>query len=249
MKWRKNKLFKTAVLFLVIIFSWQCSSITTGGLVSSEEKIDQQIIRGYQYGIEKIKEPSSQDPTLEYKVVKFPVNRGQVINTYEKVKIKHSKPMLWCFLLGAGIGFSVSIGKDYEPEGFSKAFKVTLQTLGFGLYGLIIGRFLKGKAFYAFGGETVTVPDERIIHKHVFFEPNKIYSTPVPNFPVKVTWRSEGKQGAFEIATDDQGIIRIHVTDDLKMSAAALKGGVDLTIGYLENQKQRTYRDRLEIHE
>lgn len=252
MKWRKNKLFKIAVLVSVIIFSWQCSSISTGSLITSEEKINEQIINGYQLGIEKIKQPSSQAPALEYKLeyklVKFPMNQAQVINTYERVKTKHSKPMLWGLLLGGGIGFFYGLALPSDSEGLlGRNGKVIVGTLGLGLYGLIAGRLIKGKAFNAFGGEKVIDTDNPIIRKEVFFEANKSFSTPVPNFPVNITWSSLGKQGTYETTTDENGVISVHASADLKLSDTELKAGVEFTLSYLDNKEKRTYHDWLEI--
>ena len=250
MKWRKNKLFKIAVLGLIILFSWQCSSIATGSLITSEEKINEQIVNGYQLGIEKINRPSSQQPTLEYKVVKFPMNQARVINTYERVKTKHSKPMLWGFLIGGGVGFFYGLAQPSDSEGLlGKNGKVIVGTLGIGLYGLILGRLIRGKAFNAFGGERVIDSDNPIIRKEVFFAANKSLSTPVPNFPVNITWSSQGKQGAVETTTDENGVIKVHAIDDLKMSDAELKAGTALTIAYIDNREKRTYHDWLEIKE
>ena len=135
MNLRKRLYFKPLCLLVAALFTAQCVSIERK-LIATEEKVIENGNQAYVYELEKVKTPSAQDPTIEYKIVKFPANRIQSINVYKKVK----KANLWnCILgglvvgavIGAAIG-SLSGGNDHDVQ-FRNAF-----------YGFFIGAFTGG---------------------------------------------------------------------------------------------------------
>ncbi|HLP47066.1 MAG TPA: hypothetical protein VK469_14030, partial [Candidatus Kapabacteria bacterium] len=65
-------------------------------------------------------------------------------------------------------------------------------------------------------------------------------STPIPvqDFPLEFKWGSPGKSNSFKTQTNEQGIVRINLVDDLKMTKFPLDHALILYIYYLNPESQ-----------
>ncbi|HLP58422.1 MAG TPA: hypothetical protein VK186_06315 [Candidatus Deferrimicrobium sp.] len=219
MNLRKSIYFKPLCLLVAALFTCQCISFERK-LISTEEKVIENGSQGYVYELEKIKKTSAQDPMAEYRIVKFPANRVELINTYQKI----IKTNLFFFILGGCIIGFFSAKDDYEMNG---AFNGLLIGLTVGVTGKIIWNKKSGII-----GE-IKKPTRSYLQK----KPN---STPIPaqNLPLEFKWRTLGKLIIFKTQTDEQGIVRVNLIEDLKMTKFPLDHPLILYIYYLNPESQ-----------
>jgi len=217
---------------VAVLFTGQCMSIKRE-VISTEEKVIEDESREFIYELEKIKAPSAQDPTIEYKIVKFPANRIQSINVYKKIK----KANLWgCFLgglvagafIGAAIG-CLSGGNDDEVQFMNAFYGFFIGALTGGISGPRIGKKIEKKH----DPGQFKIPVGSYLKK-------KPDSTPMPiqDFPLEFKWRIRGKTNSFKTQTDEQGIVRINLIDNLKMAKFPLDHPLTLSIFYLNPESQ-----------
>jgi len=222
MNLRKSIYFKPLCLLVTALFTTQCITYERK-LISTEEKVIENGSQAYVYELEKIKTPSAQDPTIEYRIVKFPANRVESISTYKKVD--RSLPIA----LGtvAGAVFGGIIVTDLNHPDINKALpNFVLGTL----IGALIGSSIKGRK-----GE-IKEPTRRYLTK-------KSDSTPIPvlNLPLEFSWWS-GKSNTFKTQTNEQGILRINLIEDLKMTKFLPDRPLILFIHYFNQELQKNER-------
>jgi len=239
MNLRKSIYFKPLCLLVAALFTGQCISFEKK-LVSTEEKVIENGSQAYVYELEKIKTPSTQDPTIEYRIVKFPANRVESINTYKLRKNNRFLPILLGVLAGAGIGILIGKSQIKDPcQDFGKPILGFL--LGAPIGGIVFagtGLGLKEKS----GIREIKVPTSSHFQK----KPN---STPIPaqNLPLEFKWGTRGKSNAFKTQTDERGIVRINLIDDLKIAKFPPDHPLILYIYYFnpESQLKEILRDSL----
>ncbi|HLP58293.1 MAG TPA: hypothetical protein VK186_05660 [Candidatus Deferrimicrobium sp.] len=239
MNLRKSTYFKPLCLLVAALFTAQCVS-TERKLISTEEKVIENGIQAYVYELEKVKTPSAQDPTIEYKIVKFPANRAESISTYKLRKVNG----ILCILLGcaAGAYYGSEIGYNSSIHSCDQMGPVFLGILIGSVTGTIVG---------ALAGKTIGIKTDKGIIK----VPTKTYlkkktdamPIPVPNIPLEFKWGTGVKSNSFKTQTDEQGMVRINLLDDLKMAKFPLDHHLILYIYYLnpESQKKGIFKDSL----
>jgi len=83
---RKKLFLKVISLLISIIFYTQCTSFEIGRLISVEEKINKSKVLGYKYGLNRVKEPLINFPTIIYRLNKYPIYEIQDVERYERIK-------------------------------------------------------------------------------------------------------------------------------------------------------------------
>jgi hypothetical protein len=231
MNLRKSTYFKPLCLLVAALFTGQCMSIKRE-LISTEEKVIENESQGYVYEFERIKTPSNEDPAVEYRIVKFPANRVESISTYKK--IDRSWPIT-LGIVGAVFGGLIAIDLKH-PDLYKLLPNFFLGTLIGGLIGGSVGSSIKGKI------KEIKEPTRRYLTK-------KSDSTAIPaqNLPLEFKWGTGGKSNSFKTQTNEQGIVRINLVDDLKMAKFPLDHPLILYIYYLnpESQLKGILRDSL----
>lgn len=232
MNLRKSTYFKPLCLLVAALFTAQCVSIEKK-LISTEEKVMENEIQEYIYELEKIKAPSTQDPTVEYRIVKIPVNRVQSINVYKKVKkVNLLGSFLGGIVAGAVIGAAIGALSGSHDE------ETLFRNLCYG--------FLIGAVTGTIGGPAI---GEEIGKKHDLgqfklpvgsYLKKKPDSPPMPiqDFPLEFKWRTTGKSKSFKTQTNEQGIVRINLVEDLKMAKFPLDHPLKLRIYYFKPGSQ-----------
>ncbi|HLP47296.1 MAG TPA: hypothetical protein VK469_15195, partial [Candidatus Kapabacteria bacterium] len=201
MNLRKSIYFKPLCLLVAALFTAQCMSIKRE-LISTEEKVIENESQEFIYELEKIKAPSAQDPTIEYKIVKFPANRIQPINVYKKFK----KANLWeCILAGLAAGAAIGAAVGYLSGGSQVEGRVMN-----GFYGFFIGALTGGISVPKIGKkiEEEYDPGQLKLPAGSYLK-KKPESTPIPvqDFPLEFKWGSPGKSNSFKTQTNEQGIV------------------------------------------
>lgn len=229
MNLRNNIYFKPLCLLVAALFVSQCTSVPLN-LVSTEEKVIENGIQAYVYELEKIKTPSPEDPTVEYKIVKFPANRIETINTYKPKKVNRISPIIGGVLIGAVIGsvIGVSSGRHHEDG----------EILGF-YGGFRLGALIGGISAYAVSGtkEKKSGLIKKSAGSSLGKKPDSI-PIPAQNLPLEFKWGTRGKSNSFKTQTDEQGFVRINLIDDLKMTKLPLDRPLTLCIHYLYPESQ-----------
>ncbi|HLP60353.1 MAG TPA: hypothetical protein VK186_16045, partial [Candidatus Deferrimicrobium sp.] len=198
-------------------------------LILMEEKVIVQDSQDYVYELEKIKTPTNQDPTIEYRIVKFPANKIEHIDTYQKIRKSHRfLPILGGFIAGASIGGF--LGYHLDPHDWtSKVRSAETGILIVGLIGCINGIWAGHEARKKDGiKEEIKVPTRNYLEKKPLST-----SIPVPNLPLEFKWENPNKGNAFVAETDEHGIVRIHLMNDLKIAKFPLNHQLILHIHYL----------------
>lgn len=241
MNLRKSIYFKPLCLLVAVLFMAQCVSIQRK-LVSTEEKVMENESREFIYEYEKIKTPSTQDPTVEYKIVKFPAKRVETIFIFEQVKKVNRFPTsLLTVVAGAALG--TGIGQVLVQDScvdFGKPI------FGFGI-GTLVGLFASVAVVEIV--EKKGGSKKEFLKKHAGSrlekEPNSL-SIPLQNYPLEFVW-AQGKRNVFKTQTNEQGIVKINLIDDLKMAKFPLDKPLILYINYLnpETQKNAVFGDSL----
>ncbi|HLP58423.1 MAG TPA: hypothetical protein VK186_06320 [Candidatus Deferrimicrobium sp.] len=231
MNLRKSSYFKPLCLLVAALFTCQCISFERK-LISTEEKVIEDESREFIYELEKIKTPSTQDPTAEYRIVKFPANRVESISTYKK--IDRSLPIT-LGIVGAVFGGLIAIDLKH-PDIYKLLPNFFLGTLIGGLIGGSMGSSIKGKI------REIKEPTRRYLTK-------KSDSTPIPiqNLPLEFKLGTGVKSNTFKTQTDEQGIVRINLIADLKMTKLPFDHPLTLFILYFnpESQKKGLFKDSL----
>jgi len=236
MNLRKSIYFKPLCLLVVALFTGQCISIEKK-LVSTEEKVIENGSQAYVYELEKVKTPSTEDPTVEYKIVKFPANRIESISTYKLRKIDRSSAIVTGVLAGALAGWTLTLNSSDDSFLKSRGLE---STYIIALIGGLIGGSIKAGKKSDIKGE-IKEPTESYLKK-------KSDSTPIPvlNLPLEFSWWS-GKSNTFKTQTDEQGLVRINLVDDLKMTKVPPDRSLILYIHYFNpvSQLKEILRDSL----
>ena len=198
-------------LFVAVLFTVQCVSVNKRLILTEKRVIENEI--HFVYELEKIKIPSAQSPIVEYKIIKFPADKVESINKYAKVK----KPThiglalvvgTICGLIGRSNGASQIEDpcQDFlkPPLGFAAGF-----SLGF-LGGAILSYCINNKKTIL--GEFEEPKGSTLIKK-----PD---SDPImaPNIPLEFKWMIKNKSFIYKTNTDDQGIVRLNLINDLNLT-------------------------------
>ncbi|HLP47294.1 MAG TPA: hypothetical protein VK469_15185 [Candidatus Kapabacteria bacterium] len=228
MNLRKSSYFKPLCLLVAALFTCQCFYMERK-LISTEEKIIENGSQAYLYELEKVKTPSAQDPMIEYRIVKFPANRVELINTYQKI----IKTNLFFFILGGCIIGGFLAKDDYEMSGVFN--------------GLLIGLTLGGTGKIIWNKKSGIIGEiKKPTRSYLQKKPN---STPIPaqNLPLEFKWRTRGKLSIFKTQTDEQGIVRVNLIEDLKMTKFPFDQPLTLFILYFnpESQRKGIFKDSL----
>ncbi|HLP48655.1 MAG TPA: hypothetical protein VK469_22125 [Candidatus Kapabacteria bacterium] len=233
MNLRKSSYFKPLCLLVAALFTCQCISIEKK-LVSTEEKVIEDESREFIYELEKIKAPSAQDPTIEYKIVKFPAKRVETIFVFEQgKKVNRFFSSLGIIVASAAIG-SI-IGQCLIED--------ACQDFGKPIFGFVIGT-LTG----ALGSGVVVdmikkkVDGKKEVKAHAGSHLEKKLNSPplsLQNFPLEFKWETSGKSNTFKTQTDEQGIVRINLVTDLKITKIPPDRPLTLYILYFNPESQR----------
>ncbi|HLP61538.1 MAG TPA: hypothetical protein VK186_22045, partial [Candidatus Deferrimicrobium sp.] len=222
MNLRKSSYFKPLCLLVAALFTSQCVSIERK-LISTEEKVIENRNQVYVYELEKIKTPSPQDPNAEYKIVKFPLNEVESINTYKLSKVNVNNSIFLGMVAGTCIGYSIGGNlTQYEHAKFGNAIIGLL--LGGVLGSIVLGKITGVKSDLK---KVIKVSTKSYLVKNPDSSP-----IPVQNFPLEFKWRIRGKINVYKTQTDEQGIARINLVDDLKMPKFPPDGHSTLYIHY-----------------
>ncbi|HLP49156.1 MAG TPA: hypothetical protein VK469_24660 [Candidatus Kapabacteria bacterium] len=231
MNLRKRLYFKPLCLLVAALFTGQCISFERK-LISTEEKIIENGNQDFIYELEKIKTPSIQSPTVEYRILKFPTIKVESVNTYELIKIDRALPIIGGVIAGAAVGILIGNSQIQDPcQEFGKPVIGFL--LGASMGGLIINMAHLG------------IKQKSVIKNEIIKEPTGSYltkkhdSTPIParNLPLEFKWWAR-KLNVFKTQTDDQGIVRINLIDDLKITKLPPEHHLYLCIHYLNPKTQ-----------
>jgi hypothetical protein len=242
MSLRKCIYFKPLCLLVAALFTTQCITYERK-LVSTEEKAIENGIPAYVYELEKIKIPSSQDPMLEYRIVKFPANRVESINTYHKIK----KPSPWASFKGGAVVGAIVGNRIGQSQ-----IKDYCQDFGKPIVGSLIGALLGGTVFSLFGRvlkkESRRKQEIKEPSRSIFTKKTGSIPIPVQYFPLELKWGTRGKSNSFKTQTDEQGLVRINLIDDLKIAKFPSDNPLILYIYFLnqESQLKEILRDSLE---
>jgi len=236
MNLRKSSYFKPLCLLVAVLFTGQCVTYERK-LVSTEEKVIENGIEAYVYKLEKLKNPSAQDPIVEYKIVKFPANRIESFNIYKLKKVNRTSSTLIGFLAGAIIGTTIG----------TRSMKGEYLYLNRAINGFLIGTVTGATIGYQLGKKPV-IQEEIKAPAGICLE--KISgSSPIPvqNLPLEFKWGTHGKSNSFKSQTDGQGLVRINLVDDLKMTKVPPDRPLILYIHYLNpvSQLKEILRDSL----
>ncbi|HLP58291.1 MAG TPA: hypothetical protein VK186_05650, partial [Candidatus Deferrimicrobium sp.] len=188
--------------------------------------------RSYVYELEKIKKTSAQDPMAEYRIVKFPANRVESIKTYQKIRKTNTILSVLGGCVAGALIFSI-IGFSSQDD-FDRSGGISGFWIGLPLGALIIGQIISGKK------SSITGEIQKLTWSDLQKKPN---STPIPaqNLPLEFKWRTRGKLSIFKTQTDEQGIVRVNLIEDLKMTKFPLDHPLILYIYYLNPESQRKW--------
>lgn len=236
MKSRKINIFKIITVCIMILFLIQCTTTRRGKWISSYEKIDLEKIPEFIYRIEKIKEPTKEDPVMEYKLVKFPVHLYWSITEFEKISIDHTKKNWLCVLGGIAVGGIAGIATKNNAEFFSPTAHVIGCSLVGGIYGAIAAIFFKGKSS--------VIPDETIEVRKQIDRPNMNQPYPVSDYPIDLIIFVENKTKIIKIKSDTNGIIRIDPARDLLIHDNFISTQTIFTLSYSVGTKQNSITDK-----
>ncbi|HLP47453.1 MAG TPA: hypothetical protein VK469_16005 [Candidatus Kapabacteria bacterium] len=229
MNLRKSSYFKPLCLLVAALFTCQCISIEKK-LVSTEEKVIEDESREFIYELEKIKAPSAQDPTIEYRIVKFPANRVESIDTYQKFKkVNIFNTILGGFFIGGFTGWTVTLTSS--DDSFLKSF---------GLKGTYICALLGGLIVSAISINKAAKKEEVKTSRHYLEKKPDATPIPVQNLPLEFILWTHGKRKSneFKTQTDEQGIVRINLVADLKMTKFPPGRSLTLYINYSNPESQ-----------
>ncbi|HLP47220.1 MAG TPA: hypothetical protein VK469_14810 [Candidatus Kapabacteria bacterium] len=194
MNLRKSSYFKPLCLLVAALFTSQCVSVEKK-LILMEEKVIVQDSQDYVYELEKIKTPTNQDPTIEYRIVKFPANKIEHIKTYQKIRKTNRSGAFLNGLLGGAVlgGFIGSIlgsqggahgNSFYETPG-------TGQGISWGaLIGSIVGIVVGSKSALKDG---ITGKIEVTKNSDLGKKPLST-SIPVTNLPLEFKWKTATRE-------------------------------------------------------
>lgn len=210
MNLRKSRYFKMLCLAVAILFTVQCFSIKKS-LISTEKRVIENEIH-FVYEFEKIKTPSAQSPIVEYKIIKFPADKVETINKYVKVKKPTHLPLALIAGTICGLIGRSSAAKHIQdpcadfldpPLGFIGGFSLGFLGTAILSYGINNKKTVLGE---------FEVPKESILIK-------KPGSIPImaPNIPLEFKWMIKNKIFIFKTNTDDQGIVKLNLINDLNM--------------------------------
>lgn len=239
MNLRKSRYFKMLCLLVAALFTSQCVSMDRR-LISTEEKVIENESEYYIYELEKIKTPSVQDPTVEYKIIKFPTNKMESLNIYKVRIVDRSSGIALGFLVGTISGSLIGV----------KLSQHCYTEFGNGLLGGFIGAIIGSSA----GGSLKNKKNSDLIGD--FKVPTGSYmakkpgSTPiiVRDFPLEFKLGTGSKQIVFKTQTDEQGIVKINLIKDLKMIKVPPDHPLTVYILYMNPESQRIgiFKDSLE---
>jgi hypothetical protein len=227
MKYRKNVFKKLMCLVTVAMFMCQCMSVRKGALIETQKNIDESKIAGYEYHIDRIKAPTPRDFTAEYKFVKLPLLNVEETGIYKRVK-KYNRLKTAGLLAAIAIAVGLKAASEaiIHDEG-NGPFNIYTGVMFGGLVGAIVSLVIKVKPKEI---EPVKEPKNYLIKKSG--------STPLPfeNQPVEIQWYSGGKLGKFKTFTDNDGMIKINLADDLKLDVKEYSSGksFSLVISYIK---------------
>ncbi len=232
MNLRKNIYFKPLCLLVAALFTSQCISIKKE-LVSTEEKVIVNGSQTYLYELEKIKTPSAQDPTVEYRFVKFPANRVESIYTFKIKKVNRSSPILIGFLAGAAIGTKIGIN-SMKGEYLYVGRAITGFLIGSSI-GIVCGIFASNQM----GKNSAKIIETKESVGSYLTKKTGSIAIPVEYCPLEFKWGPSGKGIAFKTRADEQGIVRIHLIKDLKMTKVPPDHPLILHILYFNPEYRR----------
>ncbi len=208
-------------LVTVVMFMCQCMSVRKGALIETQKNIDESKIAGYEYHIDRIKTPTPPDFTAEYKFVKLPLLNVEETSIYKRVK-KYNRLKTSGLLAAIAIAVGVKAASEaiiHDEE--NGPFNIYTGVMFGGLVGAIVSLVIKVKPKEI---EPIKEPKNYLIKKSG--------STPLPfeNQPVEIQWYSRGKIQTFKTFTDNNGIIKINVIDDLKLDVKEYSSGKSFSL-------------------
>ncbi len=247
--WEKKAFFKLICTIVTVIFLSNCYHISRGNLISTEQQVNRNEVLGYKYQVEKIKYPSLKDPTMEYKIVKMPIYKVQDVLVYEKVKrMDFLRTTITFgisgFCLGALAGMVGNL-KTNNQDASAENSKVNPIQMGLASAAVLSILPLFG-IFNKQQGKKVG--EIRKPGKSYIDSSNSFQKIPAVNIPVQFESDDDGVKNSFKAQTDDQGIVKINLIDDLKIKKSASDQPVNVLIKFMniEANKFETTTESLE---
>lgn len=224
---KRNTFIKTIGMVMVVIFSFQCTTISTGKLIDIDKKVDESPSLGYNYKAESIRSIDSPATTLAYRIIKVPRNRVEALKTYEKVKYV---PRYVKILTGIGIG--ILAGLIYEDMKNSDQWddrEIEKATFGFlgGITGMLGGILLKTHK---------KVIDEVKEKEVTYVDKPNAAAIPFANQPIEVEYVYNGYNMQIKTAkkfTDNDGKIFIDIKKDFDLNKLPAKRNYTLNLIYV----------------
>jgi hypothetical protein len=221
MKYRKHFFKKLVCLVTVVMFMCQCATVRKGALLDTQKNIDESKIAGYEYRIDQIKAPTTQDFTAEYKIVKLPMHNMVETRTYKGVK-KYNSTIIATVLVLAGVILGGGYGAEHVVDEDREEQYITKCALLGGLGGAVVSYI-----FTRIANNRAAKDEVDPVKEHKNYTITKPGSTPIPfeNQPVEIQWYSGGKIQTFKTFSDNDGIIKINLTGDLKINVNEFSTG------------------------
>lgn len=234
---KKGTFFKLVCLSVLVSFSSACITVSKGRLISTEDNIISN--EYFKYTIKRVKNPTLLDPTVDYKIMKIPLNAVVRKEYYEMVR-KYYPKASWPFGLVGGAIVGLHIGQILPLEEEE-------QRTGAELIGILLGGIIGTALPLLIKIPTKTVGQTK--EHHLIFNP-KPDAEPIParNIQVEIQW-PERKGEIYIAKADDLGLLRINLVNDLKPKKFPPDKPSRLLIKYIntETGKLEMHIDNLEL--
>ncbi len=234
MRQQTNVFLKIISILLSIIIIIDCSTVKTGKLISTTQRINRNKILGFKYRLDKVKNPSLNDPVVIYKIDKSPKYEEEKVDTYEK--ITEIDPLKSWLLIAPPILFGVFYGVALLSE------KEDINPLEYGamggLLGLLVPFLPKNKPKFK-----KSIKKEGSIEKITEKKLSQLdlsNSISVKNIPVIFEWYSDNKKNEFKARSDDNGLVEVNLIDDFKITKILTeKTSLEISIKFLNEEENK----------
>jgi len=238
---RKKLFLKVISLLISIIFYTQCTSFEIGRLISVEEKINKSKVLGYKYGLNRVKEPLINFPTIIYRLNKYPIYEIQDVERYERIKVTRDidvQRVTYLSVLGAACGMLLDWLMDdlvsNEESVTDTEKKVDLTFIITTSAGFILGLI---------GGITQSKKTKKpagVINKLKIVRSSRPHPDPIPvkNFKVEFSCTFNKSQVKCHAKTNEFGMVMIDLVKNLKLTKLSTENQLILNIKFKNENNQ-----------